>query len=337
MLTLKGFQIDRTRILGKSQYKVYPAKKDGKEYAAKYLHDRTLEEIMKNELFLYHLGRVHPNILEVENYCQSDDEFGSWIFTELCTFGNLATYSKDHADDFRKNETKHTIMKQLTAGVKFLHDQDKVHRDIKPGNILITKQSKNNNDGIWVKLSDFGESRSLHQTMTATAIGTPWFAAPEIFDHEQNDSDSDETEGATPQKLQSRQSNKVDIFSLGLTLLGMLQHRKMLLPLGDGLRQNEFIGNIILQRPNYQPFRISSNDDSFTKAVKEIILKTLIYDPHKRPTATGILQALEDIHIGPQVRLLKILLTCHNIELTLIDLSIAIHDPVYCLQSENLH
>ena len=300
-ITLKGFEIDRKGTIGKGQYRVYPATKDGKNYAAKYLHDRTIDEIMKNELFLYHLGTMHPNILEVENYCQSDDGFGSWIFTKLCVFGNLANYSKEYADDFRKKETKYAIMKQMTKGVEFLHAQNKVHRDIKPGNILITNSEEGMEDPILVKLSDFGESRNLQETMTATAVGTPWFAAPEIFDHYQDDSDSDELEGASAQKLQSRQSNKIDIFSLGLTFLGMIQHRKGLLPLGDRLEPNDFIGNVMLKRNQYKAVVIEDHDDVFIKNVKEIILMTLEHDPHKRLSATEILQSLENAHQNTQV------------------------------------
>ncbi len=285
---LKGFLVDRNKILGKGQFGVYLATKAGKQYAAKYLHDRKVEDIRANELFLYDLGRVHENILEVESYCRSDDGYGSWIFTEYCIYGDLANFSKQFPDEFRKDETKYTIVVQTAAGLEFLHSLDKIHRDIKPGNILVTEERSRR---LLVKLSDFGESRSLGQTMTATATGTPWFAAPEIFD-------CDEEEGKQTSKL----NNKVDIFSLGLTYLAILQNRNKLLPLGEGLKQRDFVGHVLLGRPDYQAVKTEARDDDMSKRVKEVILQTVVRDPHKRLTATQMRQAIEQIQMRQQVR-----------------------------------
>ncbi len=269
----KGFKINKDIILGKGQYQVYLATKRGRKYAAKFLSDKNVDELKENELFLFNHGQGHPNILQVENYCEA--YIGSWVFTEFCEYGSLTKYSETHTSDFHKNETKHNIMKQVTLGLQFLHSQNKIHRDIKPGNILVTTDEKKR---IIVKLSDFGESRNMDRTAIATVIGTPFFAPPEMF------------EGI---EKKTRQNRKVDIFSMGLTFLGIIQNNQKLIPIGEGLKQSDFIGLKMLQEPTYKPVTIKDNDDSFIQTVKEIVLETVIKDPYKRLPAEGILHKLE--------------------------------------------
>ncbi len=260
------------------------ATKHGRKYAAKFLHDKELEDLKENELFLFHHGNGHPNILQVENYCQAEG-IGSWIFTEFCQYGSLIEYSETHSSDFKKYETKLNIMKQITRGLGFLHSQGKIHRDIKPGNILVT-QDEGNNSGILVKISDFGESKNLDRTSIATISGTPYFAAPEMF----------VGTGTT-----SRQNNKIDIFSLGLTFLAMMQNSANLIPIGQGLKQSNFIGQKMSEQPSYLPVTIKHNEDSFTKAMKEIIINTLTYEPYKRSSVENVQQMLDGIEVHPEV------------------------------------
>ncbi len=288
MLELKGFRIDKTKVIGKGQYSVYQATKHSIKYAAKFLHDKEVDDLKDNELFLFDHGRGHPNVLQVEDYCTAEP-IGSWIFTEYCHYGNLADYSKSHSKDFRKNETKHDIMVQVTSGLEFLHSQNKIHRDIKPGNILVTKAAGRHGN-IAVKLSDFGESRTLERTMSATAVGTPYFAAPEIFDQNA--------------RGRARQNNKIDIFSLGLTFLAIVQDNRGLIPIGEGLTQNDLIGQEMLRYHDYKPVGMRSSDDSFTRDVKRILHKMLIYDVNSRISAAETLQALGNIGQVQEVRLI---------------------------------
>ncbi|KAI8379290.1 kinase-like domain-containing protein [Radiomyces spectabilis] len=90
------------------------------------------------------------------------------------------------------------IFRQLVAAVEYLHSQNILHGDIKPQNILLTKEHQ-------VKLIDFGSAISL-DTMSSSFFkgnytGTPAFMAPELLRKGKHDPDT-----------------SIDIWSLGITL-----------------------------------------------------------------------------------------------------------------------
>ena len=75
-----------------------------------------------------------------------------YIFTEWVPAGSLVDILKKFG---RLTESiARTYTKQILLGLKYLHDNDVIHLDIKPGNVLI-------NDLGTVKLADFGAARQL--------------------------------------------------------------------------------------------------------------------------------------------------------------------------------
>jgi len=99
-----------------------------------------------------------------------------------------------------ENNTAFCIQSVLLA-VQFLHSRNRIHRDIKVDNILLTAEGD-------VKLADFGTAVQLtfQRLRRNTVAGTPYYMAPELI-----------------QKIPYRE--KVDIWSIGITVIELINGR----------------------------------------------------------------------------------------------------------------
>jgi serine/threonine protein kinase len=88
---------------------------------------------------------------------------------EYCGGGSVESTIKALRRPLQENEISAIILKCL-KGISFLHSKQKMHRDIKCGNILLTDDGK-------IKLADFGVSTQLTKTFSKrnTFIGTPYW------------------------------------------------------------------------------------------------------------------------------------------------------------------
>jgi serine/threonine protein kinase len=106
----------------------------------------------------------HPNILPVYDFGQ----------TEHCTFMAMRyieggrTLKTVMAEPLNLAQVTHLIG-QIAAGLEYAHRQGIIHRDVKPGNVLM--------DHDWALLSDFGLAKmvdsSLRLTESGAGMGTP--------------------------------------------------------------------------------------------------------------------------------------------------------------------
>ncbi len=114
------------------------------------------------------------------------------------------------------------IVRQVAAGLAHAHAQGVVHRDVKPGNILMTPEGT-------AKLGDFGLARGQAPsdlTLDQASIGTPQYVAPEQM------------------RRGSDATARSDLFSLGSTLYHMLTGR----PPFDGANLGEIVQNVLACR-----------------------------------------------------------------------------------------
>jgi tRNA A-37 threonylcarbamoyl transferase component Bud32 len=118
-------------------------------------------------------GRLtHPNIVAVYDY--GEDGQVAFIVMEYAP-GTELKKILDKGDRLPPAEAVR-IMEGVLAGLQFSHERGVVHRDIKPGNIILST------DGT-VKIADFGIARieSSNMTQAGTIMGTPAYMSPEQF------------------------------------------------------------------------------------------------------------------------------------------------------------
>lgn len=97
-----------------------------------------------------------------------------WIVMEYCEAGSVCDLM-EICDLTLTEEQICVVMRETLLGLDYLHSNQKVHRDIKAGNILTTREGT-------CKLADFGVSAELDGTgKRHTMIGTPYWMAPEVL------------------------------------------------------------------------------------------------------------------------------------------------------------
>lgn len=120
-----------------------------------------------------------------------------YLLMDLCEGGDLYSYIKEHG---KLDEPEiFDLSYQLAMGLKYLHDQNVIHRDLKLGNILLKENKKD------LKICDFGLAARLTDDKPErdTLCGTPNYICPEII-NKQN------------------YGKKVDIWSFGCILYSMV-------------------------------------------------------------------------------------------------------------------
>ena len=114
---------------------------------------------------------VHPNVVQV--YDAGEGPLGPFIVAEYVGGGTLSTQLRRRR--LLPAEEVAAIGAQAADGLSAAHAEGIVHRDVKPGNLLLTESGR-------VKIADFGIARSLaatHHTELGTVLGTAAYIAPE--------------------------------------------------------------------------------------------------------------------------------------------------------------
>jgi serine/threonine-protein kinase len=139
---------------------------------------------------------AHPNIVNV--YDVGDEQNVNYIVMELVEGITLKTYIEKKGKLTVKEATSIAI--QVGAGLEVAHNNQIVHRDIKPQNIIISREGK-------VKVTDFGIAKSVSSnTNTSDAMGSVHYTSPE-------------------QARGGYSDAKSDIYSLGIVMYEMVTGR----------------------------------------------------------------------------------------------------------------
>jgi len=127
----------------------------------------------------------HPNIVQLMGLCIGMDDL--YIITEFVKGGNLHSKLEDKPLDLPW-KLRVSILRDVALAMNYLHAKDKIHRDLKSHNLLVTEDWK-------VKVCDFGLARSAPDDQEKkgglTIVGTNEWMAPEVAMGETYDSSAD--------------------------------------------------------------------------------------------------------------------------------------------------
>ena len=116
----------------------------------------------------------HPSI--VKYYETYNDQKYVYLVMEYVTGQPLFDKITKQENQTFTETTAAKYMKQLFQALNHCHAQNIVHRDIKPDNIMITKDDT-------VRLIDFGLSKASKNNKNLTTVaGTPYYMAPEVLE-----------------------------------------------------------------------------------------------------------------------------------------------------------
>ncbi len=203
-------------------------------------------------------GLNHPNIVTV--YDAGEDNGILYLAMEFIEGSTLEALIRQQ----RTIATAQTIdiIRQVCAGLDFAHAKGIIHRDVKPGNIMLA------GNGL-VKITDFGIARAGEaMTITGQVVGTPNYMSPE-------------------QVLGKPLDGRSDLFSVGVILYEMVT--------GERPFEGQSITTIMYKIVHETPIPPRKLDASIHPGLSAVIEKALSKSADDRfPNGEGLVRALQD-------------------------------------------
>ena len=203
-------------------------------------------------------GLNHPNIVTIYD---ADEQNGIlYLAMEFLPGATLDVLL--HAQHTLKPDQAVDIVRQVCAGLEYAHSKGVVHRDIKPGNIMISASGA-------VKITDFGIARTTNvMTMTGQVLGTPNYMSPE-------------------QVVGKTVDGRSDLFSVGVMLYEMVT--------GERPFDGQSITTIMYKIVHETPVAPNKLDQTIHPGLSRIIEKCLAKPPEERyQSAAEVSSALQN-------------------------------------------
>lgn len=215
-------------------------------------------------------GLMHPNIVNV--YDVGEENGSHYIVMELVEGITLKKYIEKKARLSVKEAVSIAI--QMAMGIEAAHNNHIIHRDIKPQNIIISKEGK-------VKVTDFGIAKAAtSNTITSNVMGSVHYTSPE-------------------QVRGGFSDEKSDIYSLGITLFEMLTGR---VPFNGETTVAVAIKHIQEQMPSVREFV-----PEIPISVEQIVKKCTQKSPDRRyQSAPELIEDLKKSLISPDENFVRL-------------------------------
>ncbi|KAI9876401.1 MAG: Cell cycle serine/threonine-protein kinase cdc5/MSD2, partial [Pleopsidium flavum] len=216
---------------------------------------RKMAEKFRTELQIHSKLR-HPNIVEFHRAFTFQES--TYVVLELCHNGSVMDMVRQRRYLSLPEVRRITI--QLCGAVKYMHQRNIIHRDLKMGNLFLDSEMN-------IKVGDFGLAAILITDKEAkgfkrrtTLCGTPNYIAPEIF-----------------AKGRKGHDYKVDLWAIGIVIFAMLTGY----PPFQSTTQDEIYRKV--QDLNYVWPMDTKSQNHFPEEVKDLVRSLLKVDAEERP------------------------------------------------------
>ncbi|MBA3864855.1 MAG: serine/threonine protein kinase [Solirubrobacterales bacterium] len=211
---------------------------------------------------------IHPNIVQV--YDTGVDDGRHYIVMEYVQ-GRSGAQILQRSGPVEA-ETAAEIGIQACAGLDYAHRRGIIHRDVKPGNLMVTGGPVGGGAQLTIKLTDFGIARAIEQTritQVGSVVGTAAYLAPEQVRGEE----------ATP---------ATDVYALGVVLYQFLTGR---LPY-----EGSSLAELAVRQQNETPLPPSTYNEDVPTPLGSAVLRALEGDPNRRYASADELAS--GLHLG---------------------------------------
>jgi serine/threonine-protein kinase len=199
---------------------------------------------------------VHPNIVQVFDFGFDERQGQHFIVMEHVPGNSCAELLRDHGR--MEVDQAVDVITQACRGLDYAHRNGVVHRDVKPGNLLVS-------DSDVVKLADFGIARATDQssiTQAGSVLGTAAYLAPEQARGEE----------AGP---------RADLYSLGVVAYQLLTGR---LPY-----EANSLSELALKQQREPPPAVDEVNPQVPPELADAVGMALALDQEERPATAALL------------------------------------------------